>query len=356
MSDNSFSDLLYLLREDNADAFIAHLQAMQPSARQALLQQLSWHRCFMPFYIKAKAHLANLPAPFAHTLRQRHQYLIGRGLTALSHIQTLHSAFTENNIRFLVFKGLAISQQAYGSPIMRNPKDIDILFHVSDIQRVHHTLISLGYRLHTPAISPLEARFSAYMQRQKDAVYISHNDDIAIEVHWRLDINPITLPTDFDFYWQSAQQITLGDCDIATFSLNDTLCHLTAHGCISMWGRLCWLLDWWYMVRRLDHSQWQQLQQHADSLGLTRMLNISNALIMQLFHFTPPQFVAVNLSKREQKFVDLVTAQLAKNQYPENYLRYYYRLMLKSSLRYKYYYIGNALRMLAAKERNIKQD
>ena len=63
----------------------------------------------------------------------------------LSAIQELAQQFTKNEIDFVVLKGIALSQQIYGSQYARISHDIDLLVHEKDIERADLLLRELGY-------------------------------------------------------------------------------------------------------------------------------------------------------------------------------------------------------------------
>ena len=63
----------------------------------------------------------------------------------LSAIHELAQQFAENEIDFVVLKGIALSQQIYGSQYTRISHDIDLLVHEEDMEKADLLLRKLGY-------------------------------------------------------------------------------------------------------------------------------------------------------------------------------------------------------------------
>lgn len=358
----AFQRLTAILSASNDDQIQALLTNTSPEQFENLFLQINWHRIVVIFHSKIRRHQDLLPARFINKLTRLNANMTTRSLTGLHLLTRLQKSFDEKSIRFLAFKGAALSQLIYQTPVMRSAKDVDILVHPTDMLNAHTALKGLGLTLYHPKYEPGSPEFTVYMQRQKDAIYISKSRPVELEIHWRLDINAKIMDVDFDQWWDRRKEILIQNCQIHTFDHTDTCCHLITHGGVSMWGRLSWLYDWWQMIQDMQKddnpneatSRWTVLQEQIKRRNLDRMMVISLSLLKEIFGADIPQpYCKAPIPWQARAITRLIIKSLHQRQYATSWKRTLARTALKPELSYKTSYAQSVLSRMLAKERNL---
>src|SRR5690606_22602093 len=99
-------------------------------------------------------------------------------------------------VRSLAFKGLALSQLAYGTVAYREFSDLDLLISLQDVDRACAVLSDSGY---------VYWNKSGVSQRAERRMSYDHSflrGDVHLELHWRLTPRRIGFAADFDQLWE----------------------------------------------------------------------------------------------------------------------------------------------------------
>ena len=238
-----WDELLRLARHNRVEALLDHsLRAIVPDA---------------------------VPGPVASRLKARADSNRERGRRLVTELADLVGALDGAGIPALVFKGPVLAAQIYEDRGLRFFWDLDLLVRPEDIERVCEVVIARGYRRYNE-LDSLEGRiFCGYHFAY---TLIHHERDLEVDVHWRL------MPAGFGprLAWSdlSARAIRahLGEVDVWTFSLEDALLALAAHGAKEEWRRLQMVCDVAGYLRSAPALDWSTCLDRAAGLGCRRML------------------------------------------------------------------------------------
>jgi hypothetical protein len=126
-----------------------------------------------------------------------------------------------------------------------------------------------------------------------------------VELHWEIMPRRLSFPLDTEALWERLESITLGGKVIPTFSPEDLLLILCAHGSKHLWERLAWIRDVSGLIQAHQGMDWERVMQQAGVLGGGRMLSLGLLLARDLLGAALPE----KISQRVQ--ADAVAVALA---------------------------------------------
>lgn len=212
--------------------------------------------------IAARLQAAGLPLPAGFERQAR----LGRqiGLAQLAAALDLAERLPAAGIEALFLKGIALSQQAHGSPLARYAADIDLLVDPGQVAAAAAVLDDAGFRRVTPPTALHGARLRLYCQVAKDSVHRHTRSGVTVELHWRMadELRAPDLPPRAARSWAD-----LGDGQrLAVLNPADQFLYLCTHGAVHGWARLKWLADVAALLHRAPDrgAQWWD---HARRMG-----------------------------------------------------------------------------------------
>lgn len=268
-----FAAILTLLASAGGDATAFDDDA---SASQ-LLAQLRWHRIGLRLQ-------REIPLSFAALQRQQYQRDCQSALKkTASNIQGLlriARCLDEHRIPYLSLKGPALAQMLYGSALLKESSDIDILIRPKDVAAAIPALQTMG--MTSSDILPSNPQTWKTLQLLgKDWILDDSVTGCHVELHWKVEINPFLLPTRFDQWFERKTCVNIGGTAINTLYASDLFIQVMVHGARSLWTRLHWLLDFDALLRR-DDIDWPQVNEMIVTDGLQQILMYSWQLSNQL--------------------------------------------------------------------------
>ena len=183
----------------------------------------------------------HLPADAVTELRQEAFAAAKRSLAQTAEIGRLSHIFGQAGIRVLALKGVVLSEQLYGDPAQRNPRDIDLLVDPQEFAEAGARLVEAGYRRDGPTLSPRQA--AAYRRWVKDAGYFHTTAGIGVELHHRLSDNPALIACNFTELWRDREEVEVAGAVIAALPRRLLPLYLGVHGAAHCWEELRWLVD-----------------------------------------------------------------------------------------------------------------
>ncbi len=185
------------------------------------------------------------------------------------------------------FKGPVLAATAYGDYAMRVYDDLDILVAEKDVLKARDLLVSQGYR---PEFQLTRAQERAYLRAQSEFKVLRDEGGVIIELHWRITERYFSFLLNPEELWERLVPVSLAGQEVHTFSPEDLLLILCAHGTKHMWQRLVWICD----VARLVSSHqmdWQRVVEQARRLSSERMLLLGLFLAHELLGAALPEGV-----------------------------------------------------------------
>lgn len=218
-------------------------------------------------------------------LRSQAEAAQRRALRQLALSLELVDILDRANIPTVVLKGVALSQRAFGSPLLRGAVDIDLLVRPQDVAAAWQELARAGLRQIIPS-APLEgARLALFCRAAKDSLHRHPGGGPVLELHWRLadEMAEPLMPAD-----TALAAIALAPGKSARMLDDPTLfLYLCTHGAAHGWARLKWLADVAALLHQSPdrgHALWL----HAASHGGAIAAGSAVILAQELFGLVPP--------------------------------------------------------------------
>jgi hypothetical protein len=231
------------------------------------------------------ARLAEAGQPVPEPLRSQADTAQRRALRQLALSLDLVAVLERADIRPVLLKGVALSQRAFGSPLLRGAVDIDLLVRPHDVSAAWQALADAGLRQINPP-APLEgARLALFCRAAKDSLHRHPDGGPVLELHWRLadEMSEPLMPADTEL---TIIALAPGK-SVRMLDDPNLFLYLCTHGAAHGWARLKWLAD----VAALLHDspdQGQALWLHAASHGGAIAAGSAIILAQELFGLAPP--------------------------------------------------------------------
>lgn len=221
-----------------------------------------------------------LPEPVAAKLKAASEQVRMASLQAIAETLRICGRLDAGGIEHRVIKGLPVAAIAFGTPVIKNSIDIDILVRPSDAVRTAVLLSELGYGCAYPP-QPLDAgMFDRLSPVAKEACFVSPRGQV--DLHWRLIDQPALLKG-LD-PWADPRLIELlPGHPVATLPDAGNLAYLAAHGALSGWSRLKWLADFSAFLAGRPEPERERLCGAARAFTGGRIVDQALILVERLF-------------------------------------------------------------------------
>ncbi|PWQ92599.1 nucleotidyltransferase domain-containing protein [Leucothrix pacifica] len=187
-----------------------------------------------------------VPEDISSRISNNVQKNLYKGMKQAAELVCLTKLFNENNIPFVVFKGIALLKLMGLELHQRHHGDIDILLaDVGDIKKADVLLRSLGYERLTMAKNfslnkRQEQHFRSY---EKDVIYHHPRRSIQLELHFKVCLSDKLLPISSREFYENRAEVQINSESIPVMCKADHQVYLLVHGAVSRWFRLKWLCD-----------------------------------------------------------------------------------------------------------------
>jgi Uncharacterised nucleotidyltransferase len=218
----------------------------------------------------AKAEMAGIElradgAAAAATLRRHARSLARENLSQIADAVELMRLLAEAGIACVQLKGAPLSVRAFGQPLLRDGRDIDLLIESRNLRWAVAVLGSAGYRRLKP--TPSFGRWPQALYRRYSHEYVfAAPSGVMVELKTRLQPAAGLLPVPAPDVLRRATVVEAAGARLATLSDADMMVYLCAHASRHCWFRLKWLADIGALLGspELAHG----LMADADRLGL----------------------------------------------------------------------------------------
>jgi hypothetical protein len=218
-------------------------------------------------------------------LRRHAEAARRRALRQMALSLDLVAVLERAGIRPVVLKGVALSQRAFGSPLLRGAVDIDLLVRPQDVGAAWQALARAGLQQINPP-APLEGtRLALFCRAAKDSLHRHPGGGPVLELHWRLadEMAEPLMPPD-----AALTTIALAPGKSVRMLDDPTLfLYLCTHGAAHGWARLKWLADVAALLHRSPDGG-RTLWLHAAGHGGALPAESAVILAQELFRLAPP--------------------------------------------------------------------
>lgn len=163
-----------------------------------------------------------------------------QNLNALGEIIRITKCLTENNIPYIIVKGIPLAQLAYEDSSIRWAKDIDLFVDSANLDQAQNLIISLGYTTIRPTYPLTNFKKPYYLTYRHDIALLNQQRSVEIELHFNL--NYLGLPF-FKLTDIPTKTLTINNKTIYIPANEYHLLYLMLHAAIHLYSRLRWLHD-----------------------------------------------------------------------------------------------------------------
>ncbi|MFZ0508940.1 MAG: nucleotidyltransferase family protein [Methylocella sp.] len=204
-------------------------------------------------------------AAAAETLRRHARALARDSLRQIAEVVGLMRLLAEAGIACVQLKGAPLSVRAFGQPLLRDGRDIDLLLESRHLPRADAMLTSAGYQRLKPGAGFGWWSQALYQRYSHEYVYAAPSG-VAVELKTRLQPAAGLLPLPVPDVLRRAAVVEVAGARLATLGDADMMVYLCAHASRHCWFRLKWLADIGALLGRPKVAN--GLMADADRLGL----------------------------------------------------------------------------------------
>ncbi len=194
----------------------------------------------------------------------------------LAEWRRIASAFRENGLPMITFKGPALSIQLYGAPTIREFVDLDIAVECDDFAVVCRVMNSIGY--YAADSIPFSAVTRAwYVNKPHHAIFNSRSSPMRVEVHSRC----LEQDSSGDCF-RNVETIENGGERLLVPERTEHGIIVIMHGSKHLWLQLHWLRDLYALFTREDTGFLAALHERIMQLGIERHAALGLILLRSL--------------------------------------------------------------------------
>lgn len=197
-------------------------------------------------------------------------------------------------IRHLFVKGITLGVLAYGSIGPKMGWDIDLLVPLESLEEAASALESAGYRLLLPKGPKARERLGLWHRHWKESVWARPGGGPTVELHTRLNDNPLLLPGVGPDSPPRQVEVSKGKF-LATLPADELFAYLCVHGASSAWFRLKWIADVGALLGACPPGEIERLYRRAQALGAGRAPAQALLLCERLFATPLPPALSAEL-------------------------------------------------------------
>jgi hypothetical protein len=212
---------------------------------------------------------APLPAEVGDRLRAAAARIVRQNLELTAESLRLTALFGEAQIPHLFVKGISLGVLAYGSIGPKMGWDIDLLVPLDSLEPAAAALESAGYRLSLPNGPKARGRLGLWHRHWKESVWASADGRLTVELHTRLNDNPMLLPGLACDSPSQQVEVSKGK-SLPTLRTDELFAYLCTHGASSAWFRLKWIADVGALLGARPPEEIERLYRRARQLGAGR--------------------------------------------------------------------------------------
>jgi len=227
-----------------------------------------------------EAVMARLQGEAAHNAR--------RVLMQIAEGARVTRLLADAGVRSMIIKGPALSVLAFGAPMLRENRDVDLVVDPARVLDADRLITQAGYRRMTPNVELTPPRYEIYRRWRCQFGYYLDSHDLVLELHWSLTSNSLLMPLDLYMLCSRSQTIRVGSASFTTLSDEELFLYLCVHGSVHMWFRLKWLADIAALLQRLHPDVIARVASRAQALGLDRPFHASLILAHELMSAPVP--------------------------------------------------------------------
>jgi hypothetical protein len=268
-ADTALGALIGALAPPGTPANQAWVARTVPPSPTDLLFLAKQHRVVLPV---AQRLAKKAPDPWRAVFKAPVRARTLRALSLTGELSRIADGFAAAGVPLIALKGPALSQDLFGTPIARDPGDLDLLVKAQDLLRADTLLRQQGYlRGSTWDEGFATGNVKIIIDKSFRNGHINYhlpNTHISVELHWRWFHVEEVVPFDEALVWQETRTVQIGSCEISVFSPSILLIYLSLHAAAHDCERLMWIYDIVWLLPRLNAGDLIKARNLAQHLGI----------------------------------------------------------------------------------------
>src|SRR5262249_27396386 len=196
---------------------------------------------------------AEIPDHVIATLQEFTRRNLRKNLGMTGEMILLLRLFAERGVNVIPFKGPTLAALAYGDLGLREFGDLDLLIARPDFMEAQELLIAQGYQ---PEIQLNASRAEAFAETCNVMAFWHPQKEVSVELHWKLSPKYLPFSPDPEQLRRRMVPSHPGGQTVLTFSPEDLLVYLCAHGAKHAWERLIWIAGVAGLIHRHSTLGW----------------------------------------------------------------------------------------------------
>lgn len=206
----------------------------------------------------------------------------------------LKALLAAEGIAMAVVKGPVLSLLLYGTPGLRQCKDLDVWVSPAEVSRAIGQLQAGGYDVIDGPLARAGPWLDLWLDTVKDTIFRHPATGFVVELHHSLINNThIIAPLRVA---DASREVTLGGAVFRTLGEDDLFAYLCTHGTVTRWFRLKWLADIQAMLSERSLEDIARLYEAARARGAERAAGLAIQLCRRLWDLPIPANLAERLN------------------------------------------------------------
>lgn len=268
-----------------------------------------------------------------------------RNLVMTNRLIGVCNLLQDKGIKVVSFKGPVLAQLAYGNLLFRQFCDLDLLVRPSQFDEAVRIMTEGGYNL-VETTGRLKRLWLAFTHK-KDVTLYCPNDEIPIELHWKLSGTHFSLPVRVEELERRLESVQIGGKALESLGFNDLFLYLCLHGARHEWERLSWISDLAHLIRARELSgqpvDLNQMLDFARQNGCERILELGLHLVDRFYKASAYQLELSEVDDELRGLGDEIERRIFSVVYEPSpkKVKYQYLLSLQATSlqRYKLYVV-----------------
>lgn len=245
------------------------------------LRTVQGHDILSPVYLRlSDTGVSGVPLWVTSWLQRGFRVTTWRNTLLAGELTRVLDLLASHGIDAVPFKGPVLAALAYENVAMRQFGDLDLLVRPHERVRTRDILLGDGYTMYDG--------WSHVDELNHEFTLVGSRGGVRLDVHWRLFPRAV-LPIHADHLRQRLAAVRIGDREVHTFSLEDTLLILCVHADTHAWERLKWIADIAQLVAGNGAIEWANAVEIASCSGSKRVLLLGLRLANDLLGAAPPE-------------------------------------------------------------------
>ncbi|MBN2355869.1 nucleotidyltransferase family protein [candidate division KSB1 bacterium] len=259
------------------------------------------------------------------------------------HLSEILTAFSQQGIVAIPFKGVVLSQQLYGDPAFRSCADIDFMVKSADVLLAVEALRNRGYEFSLPSI---KRHYLSLVEQLDYYEFGNRQNGVLVDLQWPKNKGycPHPLPEQELFF--ATQLLDLTGERISAFIDPIALYYLCTHGAKNSWCELRALIDISRAMEVWDDAIWSEAAKMMRARGILNMMMCGVWLAHQLFCVDIPATVSNYTNGSVRRLSEKIRHHWLRFGFthPQALKRFYWDLCFRESMIEKSHYLAFRLR------------